>query len=218
MYINPFHVSKGIYNVLVANVDLIGGEIRRFWSTKTINFFIGKRQTIPVNHMPCLEIVCTGVTPEWFACRTQNMIVTVELTLTLQISKEDNVEQLIGTISTPIVEILTNPVSLQFEVQSEKRLEQVAPLAFEYIRRYNEGKALADKLVWTAPEPDTSLMRRMWDSFVTGVSYNTANGGAYAQAIISWEGKILQPYLADWRQFRETLQPGWSIEHDFLSS
>ena len=217
MYINIWHVQKGLYDILVDNVDVIGGEVRRFWTDSTINFFIGRRQTIPVNHMPALEIVARGYSPEWYATRTQNVRYNLELTLTVKISKEDNADQVLGTISTAIVAVLTNPALLQFQVQSEHREEQAAPDGLQYIRAYNDGRDLADQLLWTAPEPDTTKKRRMWDSFVQNVDFNTANGGAFGQAIMSWEGQLLQPYVADWNYFREMLTPGWSIEYDWQS-
>ena len=215
MYINLFHVQIGLRTILETNVDLIGGEVRRFFPSRTINLFVGRRNTIPATHMPSLEIIGQGFTPEWYASRTQNVTYRIELILTVPIEKEEAVDLIVGTVSTAVCFVLTNPAVLQFSVQSEKRLEQSAPSGFEYIRLYNEDKDLEDRLVWTAPEPDTTQLRKMTDSFVTDVSYNTSGGGAYAQANMTWEGQMLQPYVGNWRYFHELLVPGLPAEITF---
>jgi len=219
MYINPYHVQMGLRQVIVNNIDVIGGEIRRFFPNRTLHLFVGRRGTITADNMPSLEIISQGYSPQWFATRTQTATYRLELLLTIPLPREQNADQLIGTISTAIVAVLTNPTVLQFQVQSERRLEQPAPNDLVSVQAHNAALPAGsqDRIGWVAPEPDTTKQRRMLDSFINDVSFTTGNSATFVQATMSWEGQMLQHYVADWSYFGELLTPGTRREFDFLS-
>lgn len=56
--------------------------INQFYSGRRLNIFLGRRASIPASSLPSIEIVPSGASMKWFACRVQETDPVVEFDIT----------------------------------------------------------------------------------------------------------------------------------------
>lgn len=131
-----------------------------------LTVFEGKRPTLPEDCYPSLEIEPANGANEWATTRAQRPHYNFNMSLTVKVSNMDYGVEYISTVTTSIVEILTDPTNLQPTILYESR--------------------------WS---PNAGLVPTVvTDSFVEDVTYASDQDGTIRVAEWPWWVLIHEPY------------------------
>ena len=166
MYTNPSNIIRTIVCILERNQQTINQVIQRFIPNTTLTVFEGKRPTLPVEFYPSLEIEPGSGNNQWATTRAQRPRYNFDMYLTVKVTNMDFGVEYITTVTTTLVEILTDPTNLQPLILYESR--------------------------WS---PNAGLVPTVaTDSFVEDVTYASEQEGTIRVAQWPWWTLIHEPY------------------------
>lgn len=166
MYTNPSNICKTMVSLLEQNNHRINQTLGVYHTDDKLTVLEGKRNVLPAQAFPCLEIEPQSGSNRWATTRAQRPRYSFNCTVTVKNDREEYAVEYISTVTTVIVEILTSPENLQLRVLNESKWDHTTGL-------------------W-----DTYIL----DSLVEDVTYASAKGGTIRTAEFSWFAEIHEPY------------------------
>lgn len=169
MYTNPSNIIKSYIGLLEDNRESIDTVLHVYQPSKRLLILEGIRKTLPSHSFPVLEFEPTSGSNQWGTTRSQRPRYSFECLLSVINSNEDYGVEYITTLTTTIVEILTDPQNLQLPVTNEVKWEPGGGLVQTYIM----------------------------DSLVESVTYNSAKEGTVRSATFDLFTMIHEPFPDD---------------------
>lgn len=82
--------------------------IDRYYQGRTLNIFLGRRKTIPASSIPSIEIIPSGETLGWHACRVQQEEPSIEV----EITTDNNSPELSVRLESQLISLTTRIFSI----------------------------------------------------------------------------------------------------------
>lgn len=166
MMTDPSKIMKAFVAIIDKNREVIDKRIDYWFTGRVLHVFEGKRNHLPIDCFPFLDIDPAGSNSEWYATRVQMSTYNFECRVGTSSDFFEGNLHCITDLVTLITAIFNDPKNLQFAVDNP---------SWEFFG------PLKDK---------TTVL----DSFVSDATFSSGQNGTLRIAEFSWMAKIMEPY------------------------